>query len=69
MKITDDCLSCMACTDACENNAIYDAGASYIYNGVRHQALSEDHTYIAPELCTSCKNCWEMCTFDAIVEA
>lgn len=68
MKITDECISCSACVDECENNAIYDAGESYTINGEARPAISDDHTYIVPELCNDCKSCVEVCAVDAIIE-
>ncbi|MGE5497223.1 MAG: 4Fe-4S binding protein [Syntrophothermus sp.] len=65
--ITDECISCSACVEECENNAIYNAGESYMVDGVEKPAVSDDHTFIAPELCNDCKNCIEVCAVDAIV--
>lgn len=67
--ITDECISCSACVEECENNAIYNAGESYMVDGVEKSAISDDHTFIAPELCNDCKNCIEVCAVDAIVPA
>ncbi len=69
MVISDECISCAACVEECENNAIYNAGESYEVNGESKPAISEDHTFIAPELCTDCKTCIDVCAVDAIVEA
>jgi ferredoxin len=66
MVISDECISCSACVSECENNAIYNAGESYSINGVEKPALSEDHTFIVPELCTSCGTCKEVCAVEAI---
>ncbi|RMD48274.1 MAG: 4Fe-4S dicluster domain-containing protein [Ignavibacteria bacterium] len=68
MFITDECISCSACVDECENEAIYDAGMEYELDGVVKEPLSEDHTYIVPELCNECKSCVEVCAVDAIEE-
>jgi ferredoxin len=68
MKITDECINCAACVDECEHNAIYNAGDDYTVNGESFSALSQDHTYIVPELCNNCKSCVEVCAVDAIVE-
>ncbi|MCU7495983.1 MAG: 4Fe-4S binding protein [Ignavibacteria bacterium] len=67
MKITDECISCSACVEECEKGAIYNAGESYELNGTTFPALSEDHTYIVPELCQNCGDCQEACAVDAIV--
>lgn len=68
MVITDDCISCSACIEECENNAIFEAGMEYSVNGQTFKPVSEDHTFIAPELCNDCKTCVEACAVDAIVE-
>lgn len=68
MVITDDCISCAACVDECEKNAIFNAGESYELNGEQKPAISDDHTFIVPELCSDCKSCVEVCAVDAIVE-
>lgn len=68
MQITDECISCSACQDECEHNAIYSAGESYEFQGETKAPLSEDHTYIAPELCNNCRSCVEVCAVDAIVD-
>ncbi|MGE5403143.1 MAG: 4Fe-4S binding protein [Ignavibacteriales bacterium] len=67
MQITDECISCSACVEECDSNAIYNAGESYEVNGEVRSPISEDHTYIAPELCTDCKTCSEVCAVDAII--
>jgi len=69
MKVTEECINCSACIDECENNAIYNAGDDYEINGETRSALSQDYTYIVPELCNACKSCVEVCATDAIVEA
>jgi len=68
MKITDDCINCMACIEECESNAIFEAGSEYSINGQTYPPLSLDHTFIVPELCNNCKTCVEACAVDAIVE-
>lgn len=68
MRITEECINCSACIDECENNAIYNAGEEYTINGEKHAPLSDDYTYIVPELCNSCKSCMEVCAVSAIVE-
>ncbi|MBU1095253.1 MAG: hypothetical protein CVV23_08765 [Ignavibacteriae bacterium HGW-Ignavibacteriae-2] len=68
MRVTDECINCSACIDECESNAIYNAGESYSVNGETKEALSEDYTFIVPELCNDCKSCVEVCAVDAIVE-
>ena len=66
MVITDECISCSACVEECEQNAIFNAGDSYSINGEEKAAISEDHTYIAPELCEDCGDCKDVCAVDAI---
>ncbi len=68
MKITDDCINCAACIDECPTTAIFSAGDEYSLEGETKPAISDDHTYIVPELCTDCKSCVEVCPVDAIVE-
>ena len=68
MVITDECINCAACVDECEHNAIYNAGEGYSVNGNSFPAVSEEHTYIAPELCNNCGTCKETCAVDAIIE-
>ena len=68
MVVTDDCINCAACIDECENNAIYEAGSEYTIDGTSHPALSDDYTFIVPELCNECKSCVEVCATDAIIE-
>lgn len=69
MVVTDECINCAACIEECEHNAIYNAGEEYKLGEVTQPALSEDHTFIVPELCDNCKSCAEVCAVDAIVEA
>ncbi|MCU7492902.1 MAG: 4Fe-4S binding protein [Ignavibacteria bacterium] len=66
MVITDECISCAACVEECEKGAIHNAGESYTYNGEEKAALSEDHTFIAPELCQDCGDCQDVCAVEAI---
>lgn len=69
MVITDECINCAACVEECEHNAIYEAGVPYNVNGEEKAAVSEDHYFIAPELCDECKSCVEVCAVDSIIEA
>jgi len=65
LMITDECIDCNACEVECPNNAIY--------NGEEHEALSDEHTYIAYEKCTECvgfydePQCLPACPSEAIV--
>ena len=68
MVITDECINCSACVEECEHDAIYEAGAPYSVNGEEKTAVSEEHYYIAPELCDDCKSCVEVCAVDSIIE-
>ncbi len=68
MYITEECINCSACNDECDNNAIYNAGDNYVLNDETLAALSNDFSYIVPELCDNCKSCVEVCAVDAIVE-
>ena len=51
MKITDACISCGACADACPNDAISAGADAYIIN-------QED--------CADCEVCIDVCPNDAI---
>ena len=75
LKITEDCINCNACIDECPNNAVYAPGDSYELNGQTMPALSDDYTFIVPELCKLCEgysdspSCQGVCPTDSIVEA
>lgn len=72
VMITDECISCAACEAECPNDAIYEAGAPWELGGEEHDALSDDHTYIATEKCTECvgfhdePQCLAACPTEAI---
>ncbi|KUG24872.1 4fe-4s ferredoxin, iron-sulfur binding [hydrocarbon metagenome] len=68
MYITEECIDCSACVDECEQKAIYQAGEQYELNSEMKAPLSDDHTFIVPELCDQCKSCVEVCAVDAIEE-
>lgn len=51
-KITDDCVGCGSCVDACESNAI----------------VEKDDKYEITDNCTECGNCKETCPVEAIIE-
>lgn len=68
MYITEECINCSACVDECENDAIYNAGEEYELNGETKEALSEEYSFIVPELCNDCKSCVDVCAVDAIEE-
>jgi ferredoxin len=68
MVITDECINCAACIDECENDAIYEAGTEYTVDGETKPAMSDDFTFIVPELCNDCKACADVCAVDAIEE-
>lgn len=52
-KITDSCVSCGACADACPAEAI---------------AEGAEHYEINPEVCLECGSCAATCPNEAIVE-
>ena len=66
ITITDECISCQACVEECENDAIFEEGEEYTLNGESQVPLSDDHTFIVPELCTECESCIDVCAVDAI---
>ena len=68
MFITDECINCSACVDDCESDAIYNAGEEYELSGEKRDPMSEDYTFIVPELCNDCKTCIDVCAVDAIEE-
>lgn len=51
-KITDDCLSCGACMDACPLSAISEGDGKYV---------------IDPDVCSDCGTCKDSCPNEAIV--
>lgn len=59
MKITDECMSCGSCQDACPVNAISEG---------------DEHYMIDPQVCVVCEGhydssqCVDVCPADAIVE-
>ena len=71
--ITDECINCNACEIECPNNAIYTAGVTWDYNGEEHEALSDEHIYIAIEKCSEYvgfydePQCVPACPSEAIV--
>jgi len=73
IMITEECISCNACEAECPNTAIYSPGAAYTVGGQEYAALSDEHTYIAPEKCTECvgfndePQCIPACPTEAIV--
>ncbi len=69
LKITDLCINCGACAPECPNNAIYEGGTPWSWDGTRsstgvndlptrtstpQKALSDDIYYIVPDKCTEC---------------
>lgn len=69
MTVSDECINCGACVNECESNAIYNCGDEYTLNGKTMPALSEDHSFIVPELCQNCKACADVCAVGAIQES
>ena len=73
LLITDDCIDCNACEIECPNDAIYNAGDSWELHGEEHDALNDDHTYIAFDKCTECvgyydePQCIAACPSEAII--
>lgn len=52
-KITDECIACGACMDACPSEAIREGDEKFT---------------IDPEACVDCGQCVEACPSEAIVE-
>jgi ferredoxin len=52
MKITEDCISCGTCVDACPLGAIAESG----------------DTYAIDDSCTECRACVDSCPVNAIVD-
>ncbi len=73
VKITEECIACNACEAECPNTAIYSAGEEWHLGGEKHEALSEDYTYVVPEKCTECvgfynePQCIAACPTEAII--
>ena len=68
MYINEECINCSACIDECENDAIYNAGEEYTVDGETKEAVSDEFSFIVPELCNDCKSCVDVCAVDAIEE-
>lgn len=79
--ITDECISCDACTAECPNNAIYPGGEPYtlaegtnLDDDEEKDPISDDLYYVVVEKCTECKGfhdepaCISVCPTEAIIE-
>ena len=71
--ITEECINCGACEPECPNNAIYEGGASYEYQGEQHAAVAQEVYFIVPAKCTECvgffdqEQCAAVCPVDCCV--
>jgi len=71
--ITAECINCGACEPECPNTAIYQGGAEWELNGVKHDAIAQDLFYIVPEKCTECvgffdkEACAAVCPVDCCI--
>jgi len=52
--ITSECINCGACEPECPNASIYQGGAEWELDGVKHEPIAADIFYIVPEKCTEC---------------
>ncbi len=71
MIITDECINCGACEIECPTEAVYGPGESYQVNKKNYPAVSNEHFFIAPEICNECEEfgkirCISVCPMDAI---
>lgn len=66
IKITEECINCGACEPECPNNAIYEGGNQWEFNGQMYGEgaaapsgavgfYSNDFFYVVPDKCTECK--------------
>jgi ferredoxin len=71
--ITEECINCGACVPECPNEAIFEGGTQWEFNGEEHSALQEDIYYIAPDKCTECvgffdqEQCLAVCPVDCCI--
>lgn len=71
--ITSECINCGACEPECPNTAIYQGGANWEFNGVKHDAIATDTFYIVPDKCTECvgffdhEACAAVCPVDCCI--
>ncbi|HEX4209497.1 MAG TPA: 4Fe-4S dicluster domain-containing protein [Candidatus Binataceae bacterium] len=71
--ITEECINCGACLPRCPNNAIYVGGEPWELDGVSHEAIAPDISYIVPDKCTECvgffdhEECAAVCPVDCCV--
>jgi ferredoxin len=71
--ITEECINCGACEPECPNDAVFEGGTPWEFDGATHSALREETFYIAPEKCTECvgfavqEQCAAVCPVDCCV--
>lgn len=71
--ITEECINCGACAVECPAEAIFAPGASFVIGNKNFIPLSNEHYFIAPDLCHRCaelneKKCIAICPMNAIEE-
>lgn len=71
--ITEECINCGACLVECPADAIFEPGESFALGDNNFAPLSNEHYFIAPDLCNTCaelneKKCIAVCPMNAIEE-
>jgi len=70
IMVTDECINCGACEPECPNDAIYEGGIEWDFEGKNYGAdeaspsgaqgfYSEDFFYVVPDKCTECQGFYD----------